>query len=82
MSEPNEPPVCERCETEYNLHDGYEPSKYCDYCAQERVSELEPMLKKIRDFVEFGPLCSTEATNIVIEADEVLKSHKPEASHE
>jgi hypothetical protein len=31
------------------------------------------MLKKLRDFIEFGPVCSPEATNIVLEADEVLR---------
>jgi hypothetical protein len=41
--------------------------------AQERVSDLELMVKKLRDFIEFGPVCSTEATNIVLEADEVLR---------
>lgn len=40
----NEPPTCARCEDEYSLRDGMEPSKYCDPCAQERVSELEAML--------------------------------------
>lgn len=49
-----------------------EPSKYCDPCAHERVSELEPMLKKLRDFIEFGPFYGEDATNIVLEADKVL----------
>lgn len=40
----NEPPTCARCEDEYSLRDGMEPSKYCDPCAQEIVSELEAML--------------------------------------
>jgi hypothetical protein len=30
-----------------------EETKYCDPCAQECVSELEPMVKKLRDFIEF-----------------------------
>lgn len=37
----NDPPVCQRCESEYNLRDGYEVSKYCDTCAQELVTEYE-----------------------------------------
>jgi hypothetical protein len=68
----NEPPVCESCGCEYGLREGCDPSKYCDNCAQERVALVEPMLKKLRDFIEFGPYCSEQATNIVIEADRVL----------
>ena len=68
----NEPPTCARCGDEYNLRDGMDPSKYCDPCAQEHISELEPMLKRLRDFIEFGPVCSTEATNLVLDADKVL----------
>jgi hypothetical protein len=64
---------CARCGDEYNLRDGMEETKYCDPCAQECVSELEPMVKKLRDFIEFGPVCSTEATNLVLEADAVLR---------
>jgi hypothetical protein len=72
----NEPPTCEFCGDEYSLHDGYEPSKYCDSCAQERVVEFEGMLKKLRDFIEFGPFYGDNATNIVIEADAVLNREK------
>jgi len=38
----NEPPVCVRCEEEYGLRDGMDPSKYCDECAQILIDELEP----------------------------------------
>jgi hypothetical protein len=72
----DEPPVCARCKEEYLCPDGYDPTKYCNSCAHEQVSELEAMLKKLRDFVEFGPLCSPEATNIVLETDEVLRESK------
>lgn len=70
----DEPPTCARCHDEYSLRDGMDPTKYCDECAQARVSELEPMLKKLRDFIEFGPVCSVEATNIVIEADQIINA--------
>lgn len=43
----NEPPVCARCEDEYFLRDGMEPTKYCDPCAHERVAELEALLEKL-----------------------------------
>ena len=43
----NEPPTCKCCEEEYDLHDGMEPSEYCDPCAQERVSELETLIERI-----------------------------------
>lgn len=76
----NEPPVCVLCESEYNLHDGMDVSKYCDPCAQSRVIDVEIMLKKLRDFIEFGPFYGIESTNIVIEADELLnKGHDPVA---
>ena len=39
--------TCARCEDEYNLRDGEEPSKYCDSCAQERVVELEELVTRI-----------------------------------
>jgi len=68
----NEPPVCELCDTEYNSRDDMEPGRYCDYCAQSRVTQLEPMLKKLRDFIEFGPFYGEDATNIVVEADAIL----------
>jgi hypothetical protein len=73
----NEPPVCALCEEEYWLEDGMDPSKYCHPCAQTRVSELEPMLKKLRDFIEFGPYYGEDATNIVIEADKVIRWTAP-----
>ena len=38
------PPTCERCEAEYYLRDGDDPTKYCDHCAHERVAELEAVL--------------------------------------
>ena len=68
----DEPPVCARCQEEYGLEDGMDPSKYCHQCAHVRVAELEPMLKKLRDFIEFGGFYGKSATNIVIEADKVL----------
>lgn len=37
----DELPVCARCEEEYSPRAGMDPSKYCDLCAQELVSELE-----------------------------------------
>jgi PHP family Zn ribbon phosphoesterase len=40
-------PTCARCEGEYALRDGEEPSKYCDPCAQERVVELEELVNRI-----------------------------------
>jgi hypothetical protein len=43
----NEPPICARCEEEYSLHDGMDPSRYCDPCAQERVSELEVQMETL-----------------------------------
>lgn len=36
----NEPPVCKKCEEEYSLRDGYEPTDYCDSCAHEVVQDL------------------------------------------
>jgi hypothetical protein len=54
----NEPPTCARCEDEYNLRDGMEPSKYCDPCAQIRVTELEALLNtpETEDFDKGVPL--------------------------
>jgi hypothetical protein len=66
-------PTCKRCGVEYDPRDESDEGRYCDICAQTRVSELEPMLKKLRDFIEFGPFYGIEATNIVIEADKILK---------
>ena len=37
----NEPSVCARCDKEYGLRDGMDPSKYCDECAQILTDELE-----------------------------------------
>ncbi len=60
----NEPPTCARCETEYSLRDGMEVSKYCDLCAQERVSELEPireeLLKALKEICECGLIHKAE----------------------
>jgi hypothetical protein len=36
MSDPN---LCERCETEFSIHDGLEPTRFCDLCAQDVVEE-------------------------------------------
>ncbi len=37
----NEPPICARCEDEYSLEFGLEPTKYCHECAHKLVAELE-----------------------------------------
>lgn len=34
-------PTCNKCGVEYTLRYDYEPSKYCDECAQVRVIALE-----------------------------------------
>ena len=34
-------PVCQSCGDTYDLHEGCEPSKYCDRCAQKIVEKVE-----------------------------------------
>ena len=55
----NEPPICERCEDEYSLRDGMEPTKYCDACAHQTVSELEQPKKPWESFDAFGEWCES-----------------------
>jgi len=43
----NEPPVCARCDEEYGLRAGMDPSKYCDECAQILIDELEPRCERV-----------------------------------
>lgn len=56
----NEPPTCARCGDEYSLRDGMEETKYCDPCAPERVSDLEPMVKQLADLQAYVSLHITE----------------------
>ena len=44
MSERNEPPICARCDEEYSLEWGLDPTKYCHQCAHIVVDELEAQL--------------------------------------
>jgi hypothetical protein len=37
-------PECARCDRHYSVDVGDEPSKYCNYCAHERVEELEALI--------------------------------------
>jgi PHP family Zn ribbon phosphoesterase len=40
--------ICARCDRAFFLRDGYEPTKYCDECAQELVEELEQQLAELQ----------------------------------
>ena len=42
----NEPPVCARCEEEYSLDFGLDPTRYCHECAHAKVYELEEELNQ------------------------------------
>jgi hypothetical protein len=49
----NEPPVCKMCGDEYFLHDfDYEPTDYCDPCAQELVPELLDALRGLMNLTD------------------------------
>ena len=48
----NEPPTCARCGDEYSLRDGMKPSKYCDPCAQESISGMEPLFRELHKFTK------------------------------
>lgn len=42
-------PTCKKCEAEYSLRDGYEPTDYCDECAQAIAVELREALEDIAE---------------------------------
>ncbi len=65
----NEPPTCSRCEEEYSLRDGMEPSKYCDLCAQELIPELEAKLAAL----EWKPIT---AESLPGDGDEIYSRYK------
>lgn len=42
-------PTRQRCETEYSLRDGQDPSDYCDQCAQTIAVDLREALEDIAE---------------------------------
>lgn len=46
-------PTCKKCEAEYSLRDGYEPSDYCDECAQELAVKFRSALEEIAEPIKF-----------------------------
>lgn len=49
-------PTCQKCEAEYSLRDGCDPSDYCDECAQgivvglrEAMEDIAEPMRKIQD---------------------------------
>jgi PHP family Zn ribbon phosphoesterase len=42
-------PTCQKCETEYSLREGCEPSDYCDECAQTVAKDLREALEDIAE---------------------------------
>jgi uncharacterized Zn ribbon protein len=40
--------ICERCESEYSLRDGQDPTRYCDECAQVVVEEQAAQIERLR----------------------------------